>query len=428
MKTKKRERDYLYAVPFSALILFATLNFSTGGDQALINEGSRAFTIYIRIAIYALAFYPLFVKPAVYFPWLIKRWPFLALLVFVPVSFLWSSHPGSVIENTIHLIGGSLCAFSASIYYSKYQERIFILLPLTFGIAIIVSLVTIYITPDIGIATFEWEETSRWRGATGNPNTLGRLSTIAVWASIIGIVNNRKNRNLVILLAIISGAGIITLIGSDSKTSEAVFALLFVLVFLFPRILGKRNIRKRKKYEVMITYVLLLSTSIAFIFSHSISISDEALLSGIGRDSTLSGRTNVWENANTLINMKPIIGWSFDGRRSAFDEIEIGLPHFHNGYLDFMVRGGMVGLLILFSLIARTIWRIWRKAKRKPDIYAHFAAFIISLLVYNITEMTFGAWSNLMWIMLLFIYFLSERNRGHRRRKGRHTQIETTIH
>jgi O-antigen ligase len=126
--------------------------------------------------------------------------------------------------------------------------------------------------------------------------------------------------------------------------------------------------------------------------------------------------------------MKPIIGWSFDGRRSAFDEIEIGLPHFHNGYLDFMVRGGMVGLLILFSLIARTIWRILRKAKRKPDIYAHFAAFIISLLVYNITEMTFGAWSNLMWIMFLFIYFLSERSRGHRRRKGRHTQVETTTH
>jgi hypothetical protein len=151
------------------------------------------------------------------------------------------------------------------------------------------------------------------------------------------------------------------------------------------------------------------------VFSYK-GVSDEDALSKVGRDSTYSGRTYIWKDATTLINMKPIIGWSFDGRRSAFDKIDIGVPHFHNGYLDFMVRGGMAGFIILLMIFARTFWRVFKKSKSRPYIYPHLAAFLLTMLIYNLSEVSFGSWADLMWTMFLFIYFLSERSSRRRRR------------
>jgi O-antigen ligase len=419
MRKRKPERDYLYAIPFGALILFTNINFSTG-EQGMANSGGGAFTMYIRLAIYALALYPLIIKPQSHFPWLVKKWPFLLLLIYVSTSILWSSYPSGVIESTIHFIGGALGAFAASIYFSKHQEHLFTYLSILFGFAVVVSLITVFALPEIGFQDFKWEGVSRWRGASGNPNTLGRMSAIAIWANTIGLLNSQENKKLKLLHIVIIGASITTLIGSDSKTSLALSGLFVVLIFLLPQILG-RNVKKRRKINVLLTYFLLILVSIALVFSYKPS--EDQALSKAGRDSSYSGRTYIWEDASALINMKPIIGWSFDGRRSAYDKIDPGAPHFHNGYLDFMVRGGMVGILILMILYARTAWRVYRKSKRRPYIYSHLAAFLLVILIYNMSEVSLGAWSDIMWTMLLFIYFLSERSKG--RRKKRRSSIRT---
>ncbi|RUM94936.1 MAG: hypothetical protein DSZ28_00635 [Thiothrix sp.] len=417
MIRRKQDRDYIYAIPFGALILFTNINFATGDDNPG-SGGGGAFTLYIRLAIYALALYPFIVKPQVHFPWLVKRWPFLLMLVYVPASLLWSAYPSGVIESSIHLVGGALGAFTASIYFYKHHDRIFAYFSIIFAIPVLVSLATVFALPDIGLQNFQWEEVVRWRGATGNANTLGRISAIAIWVNTISLLNNWENKKHRVFHIAIIGASIITLIGSDSKTSLALALLLVALVFLLPQILG-RNTKKKKKIKVLLGYLLLVLVSFSLIFSNSFSPDKQAALSKVGRDNTYSGRTYIWEDASALINMKPITGWSFDGRRSAFDEIDIGVPHFHNGYLDFLVRGGMAGFLILMALITRTAWRVYRKSRSRPHVYPHLAAFLLIILIYNLSEVSFGAWSDSMWTMLLFIYFMAERSSRRRRRNSR---------
>ena len=79
----------------------------------------------------------------------------------------------------------------------------------------------------------------------------------------------------------------------------------------------------------------------------------------------------------------------------------------------------MAGTIILFILITRTAWRVYKKSKSRPYVYPHLASFLLITLIFNLSEVSFGAWSDLMWTMLLFIYFMADRSSRRRRRHSR---------
>lgn len=413
MRKKKFNKEFLYIIPFASLILFTTLNFSTGNDST---ASAGSFTMLLRMSIYALALYPFFSNPTMHIPWLLKRWPLIIMFVFVSMSALWSAYPQGVLESVVHFAGGAFAAYAASIYFSNHHGQIFPYLSVVLAIPVLVSLFVVYFMPEVGLQDFKWEEVTRWRGSTGNANSLGRISALAIWTSVICLVNNRENKKLNVMRVFIIIASIATLMGSDSKTSQITCLFLLVLVFLAPKIVGRNKNRKRKQ-AVFLAYLGLILVT-AYLIYPTKNISEDQALSKVGRNETYSGRTYLWEDASILINMKPIIGWSFDGRRSAMDKIDIGVPHFHNGYLDIMVRGGLVGGLILIVLLARMAWRLYKKSRHRPYIYSHLSAFFVVSLIYNITEVSFGAWSDISWIMLLLIYFLTERSSRRRRRRS----------
>ena len=73
--------------------------------------------------------------------------------------------------------------------------------------------------------------------------------------------------------------------------------------------------------------------------------------------STLSGRLPLWEELTLSINKKPIIGYGYlaywDAKRVEYlsDRFRWVIPHGHNMYLDTMLDGGIVGLVLLIVAI-----------------------------------------------------------------------------
>jgi O-antigen ligase len=140
----------------------------------------------------------------------------------------------------------------------------------------------------------------------------------------------------------------------------------------------------------------------------------------------MSGRASIWEDARELINLKPIVGWGFDGDRSARNQLEFGVPHFHNGYYDILVQGGLVGALIFAIFYLRAFWMVFRLVKFNPNVYAPLLAFLIGILVFNITEVTFGAWSETVWILQLLVFFVAE-SKLRKKRKSRNKVLEEKL-
>jgi len=431
MRAMNKNPGWFYTVPFGALILFTTNNFSTGTveGESYDSAVSGAFTMYIRLAIYCLSIYLFLIRPKANFSLLARGWAFLLVLLFVALSIVWSSFPVNVFVSCIHLVGAGLAAFAASHYFSKHSEHILPYISIVIGTSVVVSVITVFALPDIGLESFEWEEElpSRWRGATGNANGLGRLSALAIWAGLAVLISTsfKSNKLKFFVHGVILLASIASLINSESRTSQIVTVIIVVLSFFLPHLLSRRA-EKRKKLYLILGFATLIIVSIASIYSYRLESDKATAYSHAGRDSDMSGRASIWEDARELINLKPFVGWGFDGDRSARAQIEFGVPHFHSGYYDILVQGGLVGALIFAIFYLRAFWMVFRLVKFNPNVYAPLLAFLIGILVFNITEVTFGAWSETVWILQLLVFFVAE-SKLRKKRKSRNKVLEEKL-
>ena len=142
---------------------------------------------------------------------------------------------------------------------------------------------------------------------------------------------------------------------------------------------------------------------------------ESAVLEASGRDSTLTGRTGIWQ---TVLNepINPLLGtgyasfWLGD-RLQRIWELYPNTPllQAHNGYIEVYLNLGLVGVALLVGVV----WTALRNVQRRlvavqystgnldDSLFQSFGiAYMIAYLAYNITEATF------MGLNFLFIVFL----------------------
>jgi O-antigen ligase len=131
-----------------------------------------------------------------------------------------------------------------------------------------------------------------------------------------------------------------------------------------------------------------------------------ALLQLIGRDSTLTNRTDIWKftmehPVNPLFGGGYLMYWDLTG----FFELKgnlVKLRTAHNGYLDIFLDGGWVGVAFLtFMLLALGKRAIMGYLTGAPWGDLRFAFFLV-MLVYNVSESMFARRTPLWFAFLLF--------------------------
>jgi O-antigen ligase len=69
--------------------------------------------------------------------------------------------------------------------------------------------------------------------------------------------------------------------------------------------------------------------------------------------------------------------------------------HIHNEFLDKLIDGGPIGLLLVLALLALIAYRIWN-IRERPVRYA-FQALAIAIAVHMMTDNSYGSTTGLMW-------------------------------
>ncbi len=391
-----------YLLPFVILALMASISWIPK-QSAVIGAEAAVQTDPVRVAILGGAY----LVAGVFclarlrdWLWLSSRqWIYYLFLAFILASFLWSRFPAKVFIDFGHYLGCTLVATAAALHLRVHPRRAFAALLATSTVCVSISIYVAVALPAIGIDPL----LGRWQGVAGNPNTLGLICTVGLWAALAGGLNASTWRARAACYALLP-LFVLGLAATRSATSIVVSAFiagaLLVLTWL-----ERDTVAGRLTKLAAITFIVAVALVAMLAFAPQWLLPDTALQS-LGKDRTLTGRLAIWEFALQAYAAKPLFGWSFDSLASVLSTSNFSYGQFHNGYLDLAVRGGAVGLVLAMLVVLRLPLLAMAVARDQYRIGVAWLVAILAILIHNLTEASLFRTTHLytLWLITGYCY------------------------
>jgi O-antigen ligase len=170
-------------------------------------------------------------------------------------------------------------------------------------------------------------------------------------------------------------------------------------------LLSTRPAFRRKPALVHLLISAILGFSLYALFYQS----SGALKQTLGRDATMSGRTEAWPIMLSIPNNR-LVGAGYEsfwlGPRleklwEAFGGYRVSEAH--NGYIEMLLILGWIGVALLGVLIATGYRNVIRAYRRSPEIGSLRIAFFLATIITGFTEAAFRMMSPTMIVFLLAI-------------------------
>lgn len=286
---------------------------------------------------------------------LLNCFPLFSMLLIAILSFAYTGNIYSTFKQTLLLLENTLLAATlvgrlGSIGTLRLLVfSLFVISSISAFVAIADPQNGIH-QPGDAIASFN---AGRWRGVYSHKNLLAQIGGMLILISIAGFNDLHRSRYLV-LVALVLGFVIVVEAGSASVIINTGMGLFF-LTFL-----------KARSIQKGIIVGALLILGIYFTLSDINPI--DLIASMVQRDTTFTGRTNIWSFVLTVISKNWIFGRGYGNmeefRKAIQHNFGDEMVHSHNAYLEAMVGNGILGLLP-YSLIA---FKLFRLVFSDPDL------------------------------------------------------------
>lgn len=325
------------------------------------------------------------------------------LIILILQSYIWSDF-----QNLTYVEGRevwqmtSFALYFASRFTLKEQVQ---LIAITFGIGGILSTIVGAFFPATG--QHIEDHPGAWKGIYDYKNTLGSMMIIGSLAFFLLPLNNLKTPIRKKIGRILKYSGIALFLAvvllCTSKTSLVVYFLLVGILIFY----GKYRWQGKITVIYLDISILVLGCVGTLVFSNWVNI-----LSGLGKDHTMSGRTLMWEVMIQRIMERPWLGYgrgAFWVRASGYPA-QVGgavshvfvAPHGHNGFLDLMLDVGLIGftlfMICFLVAFARSLKRAYA-AKSSEDLWP--LAFLLFLAMNNIMESYLLRLANIYWVLFV---------------------------
>jgi exopolysaccharide production protein ExoQ len=220
-----------------------------------------------------------------------------------------------------------------------------------------------------------------WRGVFIHKNQLGAAAATGVF---IFLFFGRLLSASVGFRVICIAAAIACLTFAQSAGSWVALCLLLVYYFLITAVPASRSI---------LMLIILGVSALAFTV---FSVFGDELVALVGRDATLTGRTDIWRIVLDAVWQQPILGFGYYAATADFigpllvGGVGSAAVDAHNGYLDVLLGTGIVGLVtFLFcvtSVIVMGIGRVKTSAGPERDFFILLLSFPILSLLFSFFE------------------------------------------
>ena len=381
------------AIVVAGLFLFssALAPMLAGTDADPTAENATLRTVYTSVYV-------------VLFPWILVRWRevyaaarrnvwTMALVGLGVVSTAWSVAPDVTQRRGAAWVLTTLFGVYLA---ARYDTRTLLkLLAAALGIAAVLSVVFSVALPAYGVHSDV--HAGAWRGIYPQKNTLGQVMVLGTVVFMVLRPSLGRWRWVGTCGAALCAA---LVLASTSKTALVVLASMGLLAVLF------RSLRWHFTLAVpfLIACVMVGGSTALWLAAKA-----EGLLTAMGKDPTLTGRTPMWGVVWEMITRRAALGYGYSAfwmpgpnspAREVAQVLEWETPHAHNGFLDLGLQVGLIGVALFLVGLAAAAVRGVKLLRSTHDALSLWPVLFLSyILLYNVTESGLGARHNLFWVL-----------------------------
>jgi exopolysaccharide production protein ExoQ len=311
---------------------------------------------------------------------LITGFPILALLL-APLS----QQPTRTISSGTLLLGGILL-----VYYimSRYTVDQVLELFLVLGTGTIASSIAFALAlPQYGLDLLGGHDTA-WKGIFMAKNYLGNLALFFLTVAV-------SYRGRTSLLRSVRVAQIIFCLIAIVFSRAATAYMLTVIYIGY--LITMKTLRGLRKKDSLVLCILLL---VAFCAATAVIVFfPDFLFSLLGKDVTLTGRTEIWRAVIDSIAKRPLLGYGYDAFWLGLEgesyriilTVSWALAQAQNGFLDVMLETGAAGLAIVLLVVGFAFRDALTCLLRSRDqaqlrVVEWYLAIAILTVIYNLDE------------------------------------------
>lgn len=335
-----------------------------------------------------------------------NKWLML-LLCYMLVSTVWSD---MIFVSMKRWIRELIAVVMAAVVMTEQDPRraTLSILRRTAYILIPFSLLLIKYFPFYGVLYGRWSGALSWIGVTTQKNGLGRLCLIAAFFLIWSLVSRWRRRDVpfftipslsdvtILLLSIF------LLIGPEGAYSASALVALGAGLVVFAALVWLEEQQTSLQALTLtpsLVFVIVLGTVTVFVGGETV----QGFTSNLGRDTTLTGRTDVWASLVPEVFKQPLLGAGFGGFWTYRTRDIYQISEGHSGYLDVLLDLGFVGLLLVSLFLLTSCVRACRQLETNFDWAALWICFLFMAAVHNITESSFDTLTSQLTATLVFL-------------------------
>lgn len=335
-------------------------------------------------------------------PLLRNNWPILVFYGYCLISIVWSEFPDVAFKRWTKFLADLIIVLIVVTEVNR-TAAIKRLLARTAFVLIPLSVLLVKYYPDLGRLYGRFEGGLFFTGVATDKNMLGKTCMIfglaTVWRlqMILKSEDGRRKTKRLIAHGVVLAMTLWLLFNANSMTSISAFGLGSILMVAtgFPAIT-----KRRKVVHFMTLGAIALAFSALFLNLGS------GLVSSLGRDPTLTGRTELWQQVFRL-DKSPVLGTGFESfwlgpRLERLWSIYWWHPNqAHNGYIEVYLNLGVVGTAVLGLMIVSGYRSVMRGLTEEPLTGRLKLAFFVAAVAANFTEANFKMMSPIWTIFLL---------------------------
>jgi exopolysaccharide production protein ExoQ len=237
-----------------------------------------------------------------------------------------------------------------------------------------------------------------FQGIFPHKNFLGQVMATGVLASlhVMRVDRRRRIRNIFNLFVFIG----VALASASATACLAIFAFCCAnwIISLLQR--GPAGMLIGTLHVLVLVPIVVV-----------VAVDPSPILEMIGKDPTLTGRTEIWNYVIDAISLKPLLGWGYFGFWTFNNPtaVEISetvrwiVPQAHNGLLEMLLNVGVVGTAIFIFLFLRNVTLAIRCfGTPAKELAITTITVCIGILTVGISETVLLA-ANAPWTSMFFI-------------------------
>lgn len=325
----------------------------------------------------------------------IFRSPHIVMIIaFAMLSILWTESRTSTLSRSFALLFTFLLA---SVFVTRFSfKEQFKILAIVSVIWITFSLIFIFGLPAYGL------QGGLWRGVFSQKNNFGQIVAIV---ALIALTYPTSNWKAYTIRFTGYGIALISAFMANSMTALIVIVGITILSVVYKII----------QLRPLLSVALLCAIAVPAItfFYLAVTVDTDAILVSLGRNPSLTGRTEVWENVEFAISERPILGYGYGGfwqRSDVYDSLWSVNSNWrpgsaHNTYLDLRVQLGVFGVAIyLIGFGITFIEAIWFARANRTSNGLWPLLFLSFLLIIGFSE-DFVLINSSAWMFYMAIAF-----------------------